>query len=127
MNNWLDIKSDFFARFIRVLGIFMLFIFTSCPIKALIKYNATSPTSTDMASKQSKLITVSEVSCVLDNNEKVLTTSYTNLDVTAVAVLFLFLGFFLLYTVKEKQKKRLHLARYPDSNFLLIFFSRFNL
>lgn len=127
MNNLCIIKSTSFACVMRVLGIFMIFILTSCPIKASIKHSSTSQASSGLTIKQSKLITSSEVPCVLETKENLVKIGYSNIDFSPSVLLLAFLCF--LFLGVPQNSSRVHLPRgyYSDSNNLFLFIRRFNL
>ncbi|WP_139375224.1 hypothetical protein [Sphingobacterium nematocida] len=127
MSNFDIIKSSSFAFMLRIVGIFMVFILTSCPIKASIKQNSTQQASSGLGIKQSKLITSSEVRCVLDGKESVAKVTNSAIELSPSIVLITFFCF--LFLSVSKNRVRIRLPQVPNSgtNNLFIFFNRFNL
>ncbi|MDR2283711.1 MAG: hypothetical protein LBE37_10900 [Sphingobacterium sp.] len=127
MNNLNAIKSSSLACVMRVLGIFMVFILTSCPIKASIKHSSTSQASSGLTIKQSKLVTSSEVPCVLEAKESLVKVGHSDIDFSPSVLLLAFFCFLFLGVPQNSSRVHLPRAYYSGSNNLFLFIKRFNL
>lgn len=127
MNNLGVIKNSPFAFFLRIVGIFMVFILTSCPIKASIKQNSSQQTSSGLSVKQSKLITSSETRCVLDGKERVAKITNSDIEISPLVFVIAFFCFLFLSVSKKRVSIRLPQIPHSGANNLFIFFNRFNL
>lgn len=121
------IKKSTFACILRIVGIFMIFILTSCPIKASIKQTVNSQAPSGLTLKQTKLMLPSEAPCVLDIRENLEKVSHSNLDFSPLELLLAFLCSLFLSFPKEIVGVRLPLIYHSGLNNLFIFFKRFNL
>lgn len=125
----MTIKQDFVSNFLRCIGVFMIFVLTSCPIKASIKQNVfmeSTETST-LPFKQTKISNSLTEACVTDLKETLQQGSVAISDFTPVVLLLLFLGFLSVVfdTVRALVYPRWFSPAYSRS--LLVFFNRFNL
>ena len=127
MNNLYTIKSSSFACVMRILGIFMVFILTSCPIKASIKHSSTPQASSGLTIKQSKIVTSSEVPCVLETKENVVKVGSSDIDFSPSVLLLAFLCFLFLGVSQNPSRVHLPRSHYSGSNNLFLFIRRFNL
>ncbi|ERJ57512.1 hypothetical protein [Sphingobacterium paucimobilis] len=111
----------------RIIGIFMVFILTSCPIKASIKLSSTSQPSSGLTIKHSKLITPLEAPCVLEIKENLVKVGHSDIDFSPSVLLLAF--FFVLFLGVPQKSSRVYPPRayYYGSNNLFLFIKRFNL
>lgn len=131
MNKLYSIHEDLSSPLIKVIGILLLFLLTSCPIKASIKQSfvADVPIEQQSSTKQSAGMMFEDAECSIASSENIPLFNPVQVD-SQMQPFVMLLGFVMLFfpfLLENYAAKHVTNTKTPFSKGILLLISRLNL